>query len=409
MNIQLPAKLKFLWEPMRYKVAYGGRGGAKSHAFARALVAQGMLKPERVLCTREVQKSIKDSVHRLLSDLIIELGMDSFYSITQYEIRGKNGTLFLFAGLSDQTAMSVKSFEGVTKCWVEEAQTVSDRSWEILIPTIRAPGSEIWVSFNPDEESDPTFQRFCINTPPNCRVVKINWDDNPWFPDELRQEKDYLYSIDPEVAAHVWGGECRKASDAQVLRGRCSVEHFEVKPHWDGPYQGVDWGFANDPTTFMRVWIDGRTLYVEKELYGIGWDIDLLPSYFDDMPDGRQHVTRADNARPETISYMVRQGWKNMMAADKWPGSVEDGVEFLRMFEKIVIHPDCKHCAEEARLWSYAVDRLTGNVLPKLVDKYNHTWDAIRYALAPMIRGRNKPTEETPCPFGRSYTSSWMA
>lgn len=367
---EFPSKLQPLFRPHRYKVAYGGRGGAKSWGFARALLIMGCQRPLRILCARELQISIQDSVHRLLSDQIHAMGLDGNYEIQQQTIRGTNGTEFLFAGIRNNVT-KIKSMEGIDICWVEEAEKVSNDSWDVLIPTIRKDGSEIWVSFNPHEETDPTYQRFVVNPPPSAWVVKLGWEDNPWFPAELRAEKDYLYSVDPEAAAHVWGGECRNVSDAQILRGRFRVESFEPLQWWHGPYQGADWGFAQDPTALVRCYIDGRTLYVRHEAYGIGVEIDYLPALFDQVQDARKILTRADNARPETISYMQRNGF-NMMAAEKWPGSVEDGVEFLRSFESIIIHPECRHTAEEARLYSYKTDKLSGQVMPEILDRHNH-------------------------------------
>jgi phage terminase large subunit len=384
LRIELPRKLEFLLKPFRYKVCYGGRGGAKSHSIARVLLAKGVSEKTRILCARELQISITDSVHKLLCDLIDELRLGGFYNVTKTGITGANGTEFIFTGMHNNIT-KLKSMEGVDIVWVEEAEKVSEESWAVLIPTIRKDGSEIWVSFNPADESDPTYKRFVLNPPPDAMVVKINWNDNPWFPEELRKEKDYLYSVDAEAAEHVWGGECRNVSDAQILRGRWRVESFEPQTWWHGPYQGADWGFASDPTAFVRCYIDGRTLYVEHEAYGLGVEIDHLPALFDSIADARKHLTRADNARPETISYVQRAGF-NIMPAEKWPGSVEDGVEFLRSFEAVVIHPRCKHTAEEARLYSYKVDRLTGDVQPIILDRHNHCMDAIRYGIGPLIK-----------------------
>ena len=397
----------------RYRVLHGGRGGGKSWAVARVLIGLCFAKRLRILCTREFQKSIKDSVHRLLTDQIEAMGLGSYFEILQQEIKGPNGSQFLFSGLANNTVESIKSFEGIDLCWVEEAQTVSERSWEILIPTIRNDNSEIWVTFNPNEELDPTYQRFIVNTPPSAMVRRLNFYDNPWFPDVLSKEKDYLFSIDPEAAQHIWLGECRKVSNAQVLRGRYAVEPFEPRMDlWDGPYQGADWGFANDPTTLVRVWVYERTLYVEKEVYEIGTDIDMIPALFDRVPDVRKYMIRADSARPETISYMQRSGFR-ISAVDKWAGSVDDGVEHLRSYERIVIHPDCRHAIEEARLYSYKVDRLTGDVLPAIVDKHNHILDAIRYSLTPVIRGIIKKQAKRRTNAYKSVTKpsplGWMA
>ena len=413
LRSQLPRKLHdLLVPPARYKAAYGGRGAAKSWGFASELVVKAAAAPLRVLCTRELQKTIKDSVHKLLKERIEALGAGPLYEVQANTIIGRNGSEFIFTGLRSN-ADQIKSLEGVDICWVEEAQTVSEDSWAVLIPTIRKEGSEIWASFNPREDTDPTYQRFVVNPPPNARVVKIGWIDNPWLPDVLRAEKDYLYSKDPDAAEHVWGGGTLKATDAQVLRGRYVVESFEPAADWYGPYLGADWGFAVDPTTLIRCWVKDRVLYIEYEAYGVGVDLDDTPALFDTVPDARKHTIRADSSRPETISHMRRKGFPRIVGVVKGKGSVEDGVEHLRSYEKIVIHPRCVHAAEEARLWSYKVDKLSGDVLPALLDKHDHCWDATRYALEPIISaGRPRKTAPGVKPKPRDYvgagvTSSW--
>lgn len=222
--VDVPEKLGFLFEPARYKVAYGGRGAAKSWAFARALLIRGYERRKRFLCAREIQKSIADSVHKLLCDQIEALGLGRFYRVTDHAITGKNGTEFIFAGLY-RNVTQIKSMEGIDVCWVEEAETVSDESWNLLIPTIRQPGSEIWVSFNPGEPDDATYTRFVAHPPPGAVVVKVGWQDNPWFTDELRVEKDHLYTVDPDQADWVWGGNFRPP-----LTGRC-YHAFNVDKH----------------------------------------------------------------------------------------------------------------------------------------------------------------------------------
>lgn len=218
MIADFPDKLRFLFEPARYKVAHGGRGSGKSWGFARALLLQGAAKKQRIGCFRQVQKSIKDSVHKLLSDQIQALGLGWFYEVLDNEIRGKNGTEFVFSGLAAHTVESVKSFEGLNIAWVEEAQTVSKRSWSILTPTIRQPDSEIWVSFNPDLPSDETYQRFVLNPSANSIVVKVNWQDNPWFPEVLREEKDDLKVKDLDAYNNVWEGECKYIADGAIYK-----------------------------------------------------------------------------------------------------------------------------------------------------------------------------------------------
>lgn len=385
MRAEFPKKLQFLFKPARYKVAYGGRGGAKSWGFARALLIQGTRQPERALCTREFQNSIRESVHHLLAMQVDLLGLSKFYSVNQTEIRGANGTEFIFSGIASNPT-KIKSMEGVTKCWVEEAERVSETSWQILIPTIRQEGSEIWVSFNPDKATDPTYKRFVLSPPPDAVVVPIGWRDNPWFPEELRKEKDYLASVDFDAYMHIWEGGINERSSSLVLGGKCVIRDFEVGADWNGPYFGADWGFSQDPLALIKKYVHGRKLYIRNEAWGIGVELDDIPALFDTVPESRKHTVRADNSRPETISHLRNHGYPKVIAAEKWSGSVEDGVAFLRSFEEIVIHPECRHTAEEARLYSYKVDRLTNDILTDIVDANNHCIDAMRYGLQPMIK-----------------------
>jgi phage terminase large subunit len=225
---QFPVKLECLFQPekSRYRILYGGRGGAKSWGVARALLIKGAQRQLRILCAREFQTSIKDSVHKLLCDQIIDLGLEGFYEITQASIRGKNGTEFAFVGLKNNVA-NVKSYEGVDICWVEEAQTTSRLSWNILIPTTRKEGSEIWVTFNPELETDETYQRFVLHPPENAVVQKINWSDNPWFPETLLLEKDALKMRDIEAYNTVWEGICRQTVDGAIFAREMQMAELE--------------------------------------------------------------------------------------------------------------------------------------------------------------------------------------
>lgn len=384
-RIKIPRAFKGLSaKGKRYKVFYGGRGSGKSWACARVLLAMGFAKPIRILCAREFQRSISDSVHKLLGEQLDDMGLGGFYEVTRDAIRGLNGTEFIFKGLR-ANPQEIKSMEGVDICWVEEAQAVSSESWDILIPTIRKENSEIWITFNPLDETDPTFQRFVKNLPDNAIVRKVNYDENPYFPDVLRAEMEWLKKRDYESYLHIWEGECRKISNALVFGGRFKVESFET-PANARFYQGCDWGFAADPTTLVRCFVEGRKLYIDREAWGIGVEIDQTPALFDSVETARKWPIKADCARPETISYMRRQGF-NVTAAKKWQGSVEDGIEFLKTFD-IVVHPRCKHMIDEFNRYSYKQDKQTGDILPIIVDADNHLCDSLRYAMDGLIKGR---------------------
>lgn len=392
-SVQLPEAFADLWEPARYKAFYGGRGSAKSHSFAQALIIQAAQKPMRVGCFREVQLSIKDSVKRLLDDKIAEAGLQGFYHSLDNEIRGANGSSFVFRGLRAIDANTIKSLEGLDVAWVEEASSVSQKSIDILRPTIRKPNSEIWFTWNPDQASDPVDHMFRgeAGPPPRSIVRRVNWDDNPFFPDVLREELEWDRSRDPEKYAHIWLGEYNTNSEARVFRN-WRVEAFD--PPAEAVYRfGADWGYAVDPTVLVRGYITGRTLYIDQEVYAVGCEIDNTPALFDKIEGSRKWTIRADSSRPETISFMQRKGFKIIPAA-KGPGSVEDGIEFLKTYD-IVVHPRCKHTADELALYSWKQDPLTNDILPILEDKNNHVIDALRYMLEGLRRAV-KPSNPVP-------------
>lgn len=355
-----------------------------SWSIARALVNAAYEKPLRILCTREFQSSIADSVHRLISDQISDMGLSDYFDITKTAITSTAGSQFIFKGLR-HSIQEIKSTEGVDIVWVEEAQVISERSWEVLIPTIRKENSEIWMSFNPNEETDPTYQRFINNTPPDSICVKVGWEDNPFFPETLNAERKYMLRIDPEAYDHVWGGDCRKIGEAVIFKNRIEVATFNEPPEGTQFYYGADWGFSQDPTVLTRSWVADKCLYVDYEAYGVGVEIDDLPELFDQVPRSRDWNIKADNSRPETISHMKRRGFK-VESAPKWPGCVEDGIVVMKGFEKIIVHERCKHTAKEFRLYSYKTDRLTEEILPIIIDKHNHCIDSIRYGIGSLIR-----------------------
>lgn len=387
IEIKLPAKFQGLFAPARYKIYFGGRGGAKSFSLATALIARAYSEPLRILCTREFQSSIADSVHRLLSDRINDLGLAQWFNITRTEITSAAGAQFIFKGLR-HSIQEIKSTEGIDICFVEEAQAISENSWEILIPTIRKDASEIWIAFNPNEAADPTYQRFVEHTPPGSLKVKVGWEDNPYFPDVLDAERRYMLEIDPEAYEHVWGGHCRTISDAIIFRNRVSIETFGEPPADTRLYYGLDFGFAISPTAFVRCWINDNILYISHEAWGIGVELDDTPDLLDTVPGARSWPIKADCARPETISHLNRRGF-DVSAAEKWPGSVEDGLAVMKSFKKIIIHERCTHTAENFRLYSYKVDKQTNEVLPVIIKKNDDCIDSVRYGIVGLIRHSN--------------------
>jgi phage terminase large subunit len=370
----------------RYRVWYGGRGSGKSWSVAKGLLLKGCSEPLRILCTREFQISISDSVWRLLCDQIAALGLSNFYEITRNEIKGKNGTLFIFRGLH-HNASEIKSMEGVDIAWVEEGENTSDDSLDLLIPTIRKPNSEIIITFNPYRKNDPVMTRFVNNQPPNSIVEKVNYYDNPWFPEVLRAEMEHDKKTNYDRYMWRWEGHPRGISDAQVYKGKYVVDAFDT-PEDAEFYHGADWGFAQDPTAIIRCYIKERTLYIDHEAGGVGIDIDDLPTLFDSIPTFRRWRSYADSARPETISYMQKHGFPMMRPVPKWPGSIEDGIEYIKGFERIVVHPRCKRTLEELELYQYKQDRITNEVLPVIIDKNNHYMDALRYAIVDVMKAK---------------------
>lgn len=403
------AMVKFFVPGPRYRVVHGGRGSVKSWTIARALIMLACKSKKRILCAREYQKSIKESVHFLLKSQIERMRLEDEFIVRDTEIVNRwNGSQFIFAGLHHNVS-SLKSTEAIDICWIEEAETTSQDSWDTLDPTIRKPGSEIWISFNPIQETDPVYKMFAVKEHrlPGAVVVQVGWADNPWLPPVLRRQAEYMREHDPERYEHIWGGKTWFKNDAQVLNGKWGLKEFEPKDDWTGPYYGADWGFSQDPTALTRSFVEvlnpedfgktyrtesgdeaylplRRNLYLRHEAFALGCETIDLPNMFDSVPDVRKYVIKADNARPETISHMKNAGFL-IEACEKWPNCAEDGVTYLRGFEHIYIHPECPRIYEEARLWSYQVDRLTKAISRKLAPGYDHGWDSVRYAHESMI------------------------
>lgn len=408
-SVKLPSAFRFLWAdkaddglPVRYRAAYGGRGSAKSHSFAQALILKAAENPLRVGCYREIQKSIRDSVKRLLDDKIASCGLQAFYQSTDTEIRGANGSLFIFNGLRTNPD-AVKSTEGLDIAAVFEANKVSQRSWDLLVPTVRKAGSEIWAEWNPEFATDPVDQLFRGETkPPGSIVRKVNYTDNPFFPEVLRQDMEWDQKRDPEKYAHIWLGEYQHHSEARVFKN-WTVEEFE-RPPGTIFRLGADWGYSIDPSVLIRCSIDGNRLYVDWEAYQIGCEIVNLPELFMAVPQAEKWPITADSSRPETISYMKSHGFPRMNSAVKGAKSLEEGIQFLQSFE-IVVHKRCKRTIDELTMYRYKTDPLTNQVLPILEDKDNHCIDALRYACEGARRAKKPEAVKK----ARTAGVGWMA
>lgn len=411
-----PAKLQGLFKKSRYKVLYGGRGGAKSWGIARALLIMGAKKPMRILCAREYQTSIKDSVHKLLCDQIEALGLMQFYEITQASLRGANGTEFAFIGLKNNPA-NIKSFEGVDVCWVEEAQTVSRLSWNILIPTIRKEGSEIWVSFNPELETDETYQRFVVKPPRDCISIKINYSDNPWFPETLRLEMEALKLRDYQAYQQVWEGICRQTVDGAIFAQELAKAEMEDRIG-KVPY---------DPTKPVHAvcdlgWADATAWWF---LQFIGMETRLI-RYFEDT----QRTMTSYLAQLQTYGYVYDTIWLPHDAQNKTLAAAGRSIEEIvrssgyktRILERVpvvdsinaarTIFPNCyfdrEHCVDGLnclRHYRYEVDPDTGQFSKTpFHDHYSHGADAFRY-IALMIREPQRLRKKVVV----SHAGGWMS
>lgn len=395
----------------RYLGAYGGRGSGKSHYFAEKVVRRtNTRRGYRVVCIREIQNSLEQSVKRLIEDKIAAFGLSGRYRIMNTHIETPGGGIIIFKGMRDQTAESIKSLEGYDVAWVEEAQSLSQTSLELLRPTIRKDASQLWFSWNPTDVTDPVDALFRDGAPPPGTVaVQVSYLDNPLFPEVLRRDLEWDKARSPEKYAHVWGGGYRKMSEAAVFRNWKVNDQLGEPEANTSFYLGGDWGFSTDPTAGVRLYVPGeRRLVIDREVYEVGCEIEDTPSLFDSLlcdglcPQERAKCQRpthgwarrwpliADNARPETISYMQRHGYPKLEASHKGQNSVEEGIVFMQSYD-IEVHPRCLNVINELTYYSYKVDAHTGKVLPILVDANNHTIDASRYALEPLRAAEGIP------------------
>lgn len=393
IEARFPKKLEVLFKPSRYKFIRGGRGSGKSWGVARALLIQAASATHRVLCTREVQKSIKQSVHQLLRDQIEALGLGTFYEVLEHEIRGKNGSRFFFVGLSDMTADTIKSFEGCTRVWCEEAQAITQRSWRILTPTIRAADSEIWATYNPELETDETHRMAVLNPPPGTISIEMNYADNPWFPAVLEAERVHAQAtMKAEDYSHIWDGRCKPAVEGAIyfdevadaeMAGRFTRVLYDplVKVHtiWD-----LGWNDAMAIILAQRVASEIRIIdyvedshrtlpsYIEQLTKSpMNWGNDWLPH------DGfaRRHQTgKSDEEVLQALGRDVLQV----------PGSdVEAGIRQARIvFPRIYFNSESagvRRLIECLKRYRRTVSKSTGEPGNPLHDEYSHGGDAFRY------------------------------
>jgi len=403
VDLRYPEKMTpIVYQRARYKIARGGRGSTKSWTFGRRLLTRACTERLKILCAREIQDSIKDSVHALLKEQIVILGLTRYFYVTQDAIYcPSTGSVFIFKGLKSNSK-EIKSIEGVDVCWVEEAEVVSKDSWIILLPTIRKPGSEIWISYNPESEQSAVHQMFIKVPRPDSIIVNINYYDNPWFGDPLKTEMEYDRVNDPELYEHIWLGQFKRYAEDLIFRGKIFLEDYET-PQDTQLYFGGDFGFSTDPGVLNSMFIKDFCLYVNHEAYGTGVELDELHGFWGSVPHSRKWRITADSARPDAISFLKRpftdkhgylhQGFQ-VYPSIKGEGSVEDGIAFLRMFKRIVVHKtNAPKSWKDWNNYRYKRDRVTNEVLPIPIDKNNHSTDAVRYALEKLSKQKGSMWE----------------
>lgn len=420
----IPDKLLFLTqERKRYKVVKGGRGGAKSQSFARSLIDLASKKPLKILCTREYQNSIKDSVHSLLKRLIKLKNLDNpilrnHFVILETKIFNTNGSEFIFSGL--QNIESLKSIDEIDICWIAEASSVCLNSLKKLTPSIRKEDSEIWIEFNPESEEDPVWVRFCqykdsegesqrlpdSYESKNVIFETINWDENPYFPAVLEVERQECLRTMSDEYDHIWGGELNIKSEALIFKDKHEVKEFDYPDinyvEYQRYLQGADFGYTKDPSVLIRAFIQKEgiktNLYICNEAYGHKVEINGLSELYNEIPNVKEWTIKGDCSEPATISYLAqdydeetKEKGFDIVSCKKFPGSVQAGINFMRSFDKIYVHPRCPETARELRLYAYKVDKKTGKLAKKLgadgkskyiiLDKNNHCLDGVRYLL----------------------------
>lgn len=404
-KIELAPKIipLFMAQNVRYRSSWGGRGSTKTRAFAIMSAVRGYQWAEAnvsgvILAAREFMGTLADSSLKEIKEAIKSVPfLDAYYEMGEEYVRTKNRRVsYIFTGLRHNLD-SIKSKARILLCWVDEAETVSEIAWQKLLPTIREENSEVWVTWNPEKRNSPTSKRFRHERIVDDETgevigvgVEMNYRDNPWFPHvlelERRQDKK---NLSPEKYEWIWEGAYLEMSEAVVFKGKFEVKDFAPDlRRWNGPYQGLDFGFANDPTAGVQCFINENTLYIYRDFSKVELELDDTTRYaLHHIPDFDKYPIIADNARPESISHLKRKGLPRIEACKKGKGSVEDGIAYIQSFDKVIIHPSCTATIHEFKTYSYKTDKLTGEVLPILLDENNHNLDALRYALEKARRG----------------------
>ncbi|OOR87292.1 hypothetical protein B0181_10605 [Moraxella caviae] len=368
---------------------YGGRGGAKSQALVALGVLESYIDDGVILCCREIQKSINDSIYGALVSFITDKNLTADFDILKTEIKNRRtGAKFIFAGLKHNIT-NIKSINKLRCVLVDEAENVSQESWDYLRPTPRYKQTRIYVVFNPRFEDDPTYQEFVTKADERTLVIKIGYQDNPWFPSSLENQRLRDLRGDSGRYAWIWEGEFLKLSDASILGHKLRQQDFELDGSFGDPLIGIDWGFSQDPTAVIECYEKDDTLYIYNAKSKVQLQLDDTADWLiRHVPNITRYTSRADNARPETIAKVKKDGVKLIKACRKWKGSVEDGIAHLQSYKAIIVHSQAMDCYAELVAYSYKKDKFDEpTVVP--ADKDNHFADALRYAIEPII-GRGK-------------------
>ena len=370
-----------------YRAMFGGRGSGKSYSAALVSAIWGYMEKLRILCVREFQNSIKGSFYaEVKAACEANPWLLEHYTFGRDFIRGANGTEYIFKGLHGNP-QSVKSLAKIDLTIVEEAEDLTEDAWLQLEATVfRQPDSELWALWNPKNRNSPVDFRFRQHPPKSAIVECVNFDGNPFLDVRMQDLREHqLNTLDYGTYSHIWLGAYLENSDKQIFNGRWEVKEFSSAPNWDGPYQGGDFGYSQDPTAAVRCWVHDECLYIEYESGGQGIELDDIPDRCAVIPDFDKYVTRWDSAQPAMISHISRNGLPKSEGVKKGAGSVADGIAFIRSFKRVYIHPRCKNTAQEFQLYSWKVNR-AGDILTEPVDAMNHWIDATRYAMEPLMR-----------------------